>query len=130
MISKTQNSITASLSRFPKLHRFTFSSGVNNYFAPFFARSVNWAEHAQFGISGLSKKNYGKYAPENFNRAARDLANGCRTLNVVTMSNVAGRFSIVQGMSVKIVRVCEGGSVKEMKKIRPWGNIIGKEEEW
>ena len=125
-----QNSITASLSRFPKLHRFTFSSGVNNYFAPFFARSVNWAEHAQFGISGLSKKNYGKYAPENFNRAARDLANGCRTLNVVTMSNVAGRFSIVQGMSVKIVRVCEGGSVKEMKKIRPWGNIIGKEEEW
>jgi hypothetical protein len=125
-----QDSITASLSRFSKLQRLTLSSGGHSYYPPFFARSVNWTEYAKFGIGGLSKNSYGKYAPENFNRAARDLANGCRTLTVVTMNDVAGKFTIVDGLSARIVRVCEGGSVKEVKRIRAWGNLIGREEEW
>ena len=31
---------------------------------------------------------------------------------------------------MRIVRECEGGLVKEVKKIRAWGNIIGREDEW
>ena len=46
------------------------------------------------------------------------------------MSDVAGKFTIVNGMSAKIVRACEGGVVKEVTRIRPWGNIVGKENEW
>ena len=37
---------------------------------------------------------------------------------------------IRHGLSAKIVRVCDGGAVKAIKRIRPRGNIIGKEEEW
>ena len=47
----------------------------------------------------VDEKDYGKYAPETFDEAARDLANGYRTLNVVTMGNVFGVLSIKYGMS-------------------------------
>ena len=83
-----------------------------------------------FGFGDLPEKDYGKYAPESFDEAARDLANGCRTLTVVTMGKFPGKLVIHDGLSAMIVRECEGGSVKEVKRIRAWGNIIGREEEW
>ena len=125
-----QDSITASLSRFPKLQRLTLSVGIRLYHEPFFARSVNWTDYAVFGFGDLPEKDYGKYAPESFDEAARDLANGCRTLTVVTMGKFPGKLVIHDGLSAMIVRECEGGSVKEVKRIRAWGNIIGREEEW
>ena len=125
-----QDSITTSLSRFPKLQRLTLSGGTSYYDKPFFARSVNWTDYARFGFNVLPEKDYGKYAPESFDEAARDLANGCRTLTVVTVGKFAGKLVIQNGLSAKIVRECEGGLVKEVKRIRAWGNIIGREEEW
>ena len=57
---------------------------------------------------------------------------GCRTLDVVTMGNMVGDLLIrvEYGTSAKIVRESEGGVVKEVKRIRAWGNIIRREEEW
>ena len=120
-----QDSITASLSRFPSLQRLTLSGRINH--KPFFPRSANWTD---YHVGHIPEKRYGKYAPESFNEAARDLANGCRTLNVVTISNIAGGFVLRDGLSARIVRECEGGLVKGVKRILAWGNIIGREEEW
>ena len=126
-----QDSITASLSRFPKLQRLILSGGINTYNKPFFAWSVNWTDFAEFRLGDfISEEHYGKYAPESFNEAARDLANGCRTLAVVTMGKFSGTLRIRDGLSARIIRECEGGLVKEVKRIRAWGNIIGREEEW
>ena len=97
---------------------------------PFFARSYNWKEYVGFGTRGVDEKDYGKYAPETFDEAARDFANGCRTLNVVTMGNVFGELSIKKGLSRKVVRECDGGIVKQLKKTRALGSIIGREDEW
>jgi hypothetical protein len=75
---------------------------------------------------------YEQYAPESFEEAVHDLADGCRTLNIVTMSDNFGKLLIRDGLSAKIVRECDvnGGAVKALKRILPRGNIIGKEEEW
>ena len=72
------------------------------------------------------------YAPESFEDAVRGLADGCRTLDVITMGNMIGDLviKISDGLSAKVVRESEGGAVKEVKRIRAWGNIIGREEEW
>lgn len=118
------------MSRFPKLKRLTLSGGINYFNKPFFARSFNWTDYAEFGYGGLPEEMYGKYAPESFDVAARDLANGCRTLTVVTVGKYAGKLVIQDGLSARIVRECEGGLVNEVKRIRAWGNIIGREEEW
>jgi hypothetical protein len=126
-----QDSITASLSRFPKLQRLTLSVGFNNN-PPFFERCYTWTEFSEFyGFhNAVPGRNYGLYAPESFDDAAQDLANGCRTLVVVTMGGRVGSFLIPHGLSARIIRECEGGLVKEVKRIRAWGNIIGREEEW
>jgi hypothetical protein len=78
-------------------------------------------------MKGYKKR---KYEPESFNQAVRDLGNGCRTLIVVTMSNFAGKLIIENELGARIIRECEGDIVKEIKRIRPWGNIIGRENEW
>jgi hypothetical protein len=126
----TLDSLTTSLSRFSKLQRLTLSGGINAYNNPFFARSSNWEEYAEFDVGVVAEKYYGKYAPETFDEAARDLANGCRTLDVVTMGNIFGELSIKDGLSRKVVRECNKGTVKELKKTKALGNIIGKEDEW
>ena len=95
----------------------------------FFPRFSNWEKCVDF-YTGVDEKDYGKYAPETFDEAARDLANGCRTLNVVTMGNVLGELSIKYGLSREVVRECDGGTVKQLKKIRALGSIIGREDEW
>ena len=46
------------------------------------------------------------------------------------MGNMIGDLLIKYGLSARIIRECEGGVVKEVKRIRAWGNIIGREEEW
>jgi hypothetical protein len=76
------------------------------------------------------KDYYGKYAPKTFDEAVRDLANGCRTLNVVAMGNDVGELSISDGMSRRVVRECDGGRVKHLKKTKHFGSIIGREDEW
>ncbi|KAF8963403.1 hypothetical protein BDZ97DRAFT_1661726 [Flammula alnicola] len=126
----TLNSITASLSRFPKIQRLILSGGIKGYKRAFFARSENWEDYADYDTSHIAEEDYGKYAPETFDEAARDLADGCRTLDIVTMGNIFGELLIEGGLSAKIIRKCDGGAVKEVKRIRAWGNIIGKEEEW
>jgi hypothetical protein len=60
----------------------------------------------------------------------RDLANGCRTLDTVTMSKEIGNLLIKDGLSVRVVRERLGGEVKQLRSVRAWGNIIGREEEW
>lgn len=125
-----QDSLTTSLSRFSKLQRLTLSGGINIYNKPFFARSPNWEEYVEFNTGVVAEKNYGKYAPETFDEAARDFANGCRTLNVITMGTIFGELSIKDGLSRKVVRECDGGTVKQLKKIKALGNIIGREDEW
>jgi hypothetical protein len=132
-----QDSITASLSRFLKLQCLTLSGPLLDYIQPFFEWSSSWTEYVR-SVSWTERSdlpdsdgyNDCKYAPKSFNEAARDLANGCRTLTVVTMGNIVGDLLIHDGISARIVRECEGGSVKEVKRIRAWGNIIGREEEW
>jgi len=119
-----QDSLTTSLSLFPKLRRLSLSGPFNAFNEPFFARSPNWAEYNEF--AGVLEKHYGTYAPESFSEAARDLADGCRTLDVVTMSNMVGDLLIKHGLSARIVRESEGGAVKDVKRIRAWGNIIGR----
>ncbi|KIM36808.1 hypothetical protein M413DRAFT_31425 [Hebeloma cylindrosporum] len=124
----SEDSLTTSLSRFSKLKRLTLSGGINSYNKPFFARSTNWEDYA--GFDTYESSDLGKYVPETFDEAARDLANGCRTLDVVTMGNMFGELSIRDGLSRKIVRECDGGTVKELIKTRALGNIIGREDEW
>ncbi|KIM36822.1 hypothetical protein M413DRAFT_448946 [Hebeloma cylindrosporum] len=126
----TLDSLTNSLSRFSKLQRLTLSGAINMYSKPFFARSANWEDYAEYNLGVVDKKNYGKYAPEIFDEAARDLANGCRTLDAVTMGTLFGWLSLRDGLSRKIVRECDGGMVKEVTKTRALGNIIGREDEW
>ena len=129
-----QDSITASLSRFPKLQRLTLSGAVRPAYPPFFERSYFWTDFTEFNgladVQVLPGRSFGKYAPESFDEAARDLANGCRTLAVVTMGRKLGDLFIYIGPSARIIRECEGGLVKEVKRIQAWGNIIGKEWEW
>jgi len=48
----------------------------------------------------------------------------------VTMGNVLGELLIKDGLSARIIRKCDGGGVEEVKRIRAWGRVIGKEEEW
>lgn len=121
----TLDSLTSSLSRFSKLQHLILSGGIAGQ--PFFARSLNWEEYvSKFDTGGVDEKEYGKYAPETFDEAARDLANGCRTLNVVTMGNILGELLIQDGLSRKVVRECDGGRVKQLKQIRALGSIIGR----
>lgn len=108
----------------------SLSGGINSYNKPFFARSPNWEEYAEFNTGGVAENYCGKYAPETFDEAARDLANGCRTLDVVTMGNIFGELSIKDGLSRKVVRECNRGTIKELKKTKALGNIIGREDEW
>ena len=124
-----QDSITASLSRFPKLQRLTLSGGV---FKSFFASTmtVEWTDWTDYTELNPPVISYGEYTPKSFTEFARDLANGCRTLTVVTIGDFSGNLLIEDGLSARIVRECEGGIVKEVRRIRAWGNIIGKEEEW
>jgi len=129
-INSMQDSLTTSLSRFSKLQRLTLSGGINISNPPFFARSSNWEEYVEFYTADVKEKDYGKYAPETFDEAARDLANNCRTLSVVTMGNALGELLIKNGLSRKVVRECDGGTVKLLKKIRALGSIIGREDEW
>ena len=74
-----QDSITASLSQFSKLHCLTLSGPFNVFNKPFFAWSTNWTDYTEFEffIDDVPKKRYGKYAPESFDEAAQDLVNGC-----------------------------------------------------
>ena len=81
-------------------------------------------------MSGLEPKDYGKYAPESFEDAVRDLANGCQTLDTVTVGNAIDDFLIRHGLSMRVVRERQGGAVKELKRVRAWGGIIGREDEW
>ncbi|KAF8954053.1 hypothetical protein BDZ97DRAFT_1928947 [Flammula alnicola] len=126
----TLDSITASLSRFPQIQRLILSGGIDSSERAFFARSKNWEDYTDFDTIHIAEEDYGKYAPETFDEAARDLADGCRTLAIVTMGNIFGELLIKGGPSAKIIREYDGGAVKEVKRIRAWGNIIGKEEEW
>ena len=99
-----QVSIVTSLSRLQKLHRLTFSGGINPYNNLFFPRSYNWDEYTKFNPScGIKEKDYGKYAPENFKVAALDLANDCPTLDTVTIGNAIGDFLIKYGLSARIM---------------------------
>ncbi|KIM36825.1 hypothetical protein M413DRAFT_31439 [Hebeloma cylindrosporum] len=125
---ETLESLTTSLSWFSKLKRLTLSGGIDSHNKPFFARSTNWEDYA--GFDTYDSKHYGKYASESFDEAARDLANGCCTLDVVTMGNIFAKFSIMDGLSRKIVRKCDGGEVKQLIKTRALGNIISREDEW
>ena len=129
-VHSMQDSLTTSLSRFSKLQCLILSGGINISNPPFFARSSNWEEYAEFYTAEVKEKDYGKYAPETFDEAARDLANGCRTLNVVTMGNALGELLIKNGLSRKVVRECDGGTVKQLKKTRALGSVIGREDEW
>jgi len=129
-----QDSITASLSLFPKLQRLTLSGGLISPTLPFFPQLWNSEDYAELGfhVRGDPEKRYHrrKYAPKSFNKAARDLADRCRTLDVVTVGGMIGGLLIKHGLSRRIVRESERGAVKEVKRIRAWGNIIGREEEW
>lgn len=125
-----QESLTASLSRFLKLQRIVLSAGNNVGNKSFFESSLFWKDYDESDNSEAAGEYHGKYAPETFEEAVRDLADGCRTLDVVTMSDSFGELLIGHGLSAKIVRECDGGAVKELRRNRPWGNIVGKEEEW
>ena len=125
-----QDSIVASLSRLPKLHRLTLSGGIDDYGNPFFPRAFTWAEPGYIDFGDHTDEDFGKYAPESFEIAARDLANGCRTLDTVTFGYTLGDLVIRGGLSVRIVRERPDGEVKELRRVRAWGSIIGKEEEW
>jgi hypothetical protein len=46
------------------------------------------------------------------------------------MGNAIGDFLIQDGLSMRIVRERPGGEVKELRRVRAWGNMIGREEEW
>ena len=122
------------MSRFPKLQRLSLSGGVNFASKPFFERCYYWPGFIEFNgfddVRVVPGESYGKYAPESFDEAAQDLANGCRTLAVITVGGRVGRLLRDCGLSARIIRECEGGMVKEVKRIQAWGNIIGREEEW
>ena len=118
------------MSRFPKLQGLTLAGGISGYKTAFFESSEKWHEYSWFYSPKVDETNHGKYAPETFDEAAQDLANGCRTLDIVTMGNVLGELLIKDGLSARIIRKCDGGGVEEVKRIRAWGRVIGKEEEW
>ena len=88
---------------------------------------TDWTDYTELNPPVIS---YGEYTPKSFTEFARDLANGCRTLTVVTIGDFSGNLLIEDGLSARIVRECEGGLVREVRRIRAWGNIIGREEEW
>ncbi|KAG6835358.1 hypothetical protein H0H93_002193 [Arthromyces matolae] len=125
----TIDSITASLCRMRKLNRLTLSGPINGNNAPFFKSSCNWTEYADWDLT-VSEDLFGRYGPSSSDQAMHDLADGCRTLETITFGNMIGDLLIKDGVSARIVRDTEGGSVKEVRKIRAWGNIIGREEEW
>lgn len=128
--SAMQDSLTTSLSMFPRLHRLTLSGAINGYSNPFFPCCPNWEEYSEFISYRVNERYYGKYAPATFDEAALDLANGCRTLEVITMGNAFGELSIKDGLSRKVVRESDEGVVMELRKTRAYGNIIGGEDEW
>jgi hypothetical protein len=127
-----QDSIAASLSHLPKLCQPTLSGVINSIYKPFFPQSYNWKDYAPSNTGGLLEKDYGKYALESFKVAVQDLANGCWTLDTVTIGNDLGEFWIEDGngFSMRVVRERLGGPVKGLRRILEWRNMIGKEEEW
>ena len=46
------------------------------------------------------------------------------------MSKAIGDLWIKDGLSMNVVRERRGGEVKELRRVRASGNIIGREEEW
>jgi hypothetical protein len=128
LLTLLQDSIVASLSRLPKLHHLTLSGALNGYNKPFFPRSYNWEDYAKFDTGGIKEKDYGQYAPESFEVAAWDLANGCLTLDTVTMGETIGQLLIPDGLSMRIVRERPRAEVKELRRVCAWGNMIGREE--
>jgi len=117
------------LSQFPKLQGLTLCGGISGYKTAFFESCVKWQDYSWSYYPKVDETDHGKYAPETFDEAARDLANGCRTLDIVTMGNVLGELLIKDGLSARIIRKCDGGAVEQVKRIRAWGRIVGKEEE-
>ncbi|KAG6826005.1 hypothetical protein H0H92_001470 [Tricholoma furcatifolium] len=123
----TIDSIAASLRLMPKLNRLTLSDPDSGKALPFFPWSYTWAEYAD-SPHRISKDQFKKYRPPSFDEAVRDLANGCPTLETVTFSNMIPAASMMRGLSARIFREPVGGLMKEARRIRAWGNIMGMEE--
>lgn len=80
--------------------------------------------------SYLHKQTVWKYSPRSFDECVKDLANGCPTLEIITAGDKAGQFLIPDGLSARIEREFERGPVRKVKRVKAWGSIIGREEEW
>ncbi|KAG6855981.1 hypothetical protein H0H87_008694 [Tephrocybe sp. NHM501043] len=127
----TINSITASLSRLPKLNRLTLSDPINGTSVRgFFTASFTWSEYLWRNL-GVPEYDSQHYRPKSFHQAVFDLANGCRTLETVNFCSSIGDLLMRGGVSGVIIRETEGGFVKEVKRINAsWGNMVGREEDW
>ncbi|KAF8904061.1 hypothetical protein CPB84DRAFT_1773292 [Gymnopilus junonius] len=132
----TLQSLITSLFMLPRLHRLIFSSPLTSQ--PFFESSVIWKECARsFRNLGRTKDDFDtlQYAPRSFEECATDLANGCRTLDTITMcahdvGDLLIKFHDDKSVSARVEREFAGGPVRKVRKARAWGRTVGREEEW
>lgn len=70
------------------------------------------------------------YSPESFEQAARDLAHGCSSLEMIRMHARMSSRDATTDLACRVVRDGESGTVKNIDMPKNGGMTIGREELW
>jgi len=119
-------SLTNAFSRFVKLNTLVFSGPVNGNYSPFFESSSQWSHYRKWGVSYSSPA---PYAPASFEQAARELAGGCPTLEMICVRSRMDRRDKSTDLACRIIRG-DHGSMMDIAMRKVGGMIIEREEEW
>ena len=70
------------------------------------------------------------YAPESFEQAARDLAQGCSSLQMIRMQAFLIYRDNATDLACQVIRDGDTGNVTDIDMQRNGWMTIGREEEW
>ncbi|EIN09960.1 hypothetical protein PUNSTDRAFT_125934, partial [Punctularia strigosozonata HHB-11173 SS5] len=103
------DAISSSLSLMPKLRHLSISGPQNYTQKPFFEVSRLWVEDdpKQRDLIVDTYDPAPLYTPDNFERVALDLANGCRTLGTISLSSRVAEW-LADDKTARIIRNEEG----------------------
>jgi hypothetical protein len=114
----------------PKLQHLGISGPHNYSQKPFFEASRLWveADPDQRADIMATYEPAAAYTPDDFEEAVRDLGNGCRTLQTISLSSRLAEW-FPDDRTARIIR-SERGEVEEVIMHRWRGRVIGREQEW
>lgn len=114
----------------PKLRHLGISGPQNYTQKPFFEASRLWVEDdpKQRDLIVDTYDPVPPYSPDNFERAVLDLANGCRTLETISLCSRLTEW-LAGDRTARIIRN-EDGTVDTMVMSKQRGRVIGREYDW